>query len=362
MKTMSCKVIAVFVTVVLMLPLGIGAQEGISQPPPVAAPLVREGAFAMKLAEALNVGHPSSEVEAESMLGAVGIAPLNGWMADYPVTPDIIGELRDSVGYAAQAKTISMDKDAALNTLESVQTNVSLSVIPAPAGPPNMPASGIPPAATAEGAQSYPDQTIVNNYYSSEGPPIVTYYAPPPDYYYLYGWVPYPFWWGGFWFGGFFVLNDFHRHFRGHDGGHFVSNHFNDARSHRVYRVDPVSRHSGRTYAGIGAPRSTSFISTGVKGSPERIFNRDRSSGSRSGTGTLRSQESRTTDVRRQSMTGRSGSNPFAASRVYSRPAGGGRTLTPRSGAPSGSRTFSAPSGGSRGISKSGQGGGGGGR
>jgi hypothetical protein len=311
----------------------------------------------MKLAEALNVGHPSSEAEAESMLGAVGVAPHNGWMADYPVTPDIIGELRDSVGYAAQAKTISMEKDAALRSLESVQASVNISVSPGPAGPPETSAEGATEMPQA-GEGNYPDQTIINNYYYEEGPPIVTYYAPPPDYYYLYGWVPYPFWWGGFWFGGFFILNDFHRHFRDHDRGIFISNHFNDVRSHRVFRVDPVNRFRGRTFAGIGAPRANNFISTGVKGSPERIFNRDRSFGPRSKTDTLRSQSGTTGAVRQPSMSGRRATNPFSASRVYSRPPGGGRMFTPRSGVPSGGRTFSAPSGGSRGSSRSGQGGG----
>ena len=344
-------------TIVLLLPLGIGAQEGISQPPPVAAPLVREGAFAMQLAEALNVGHPSSEAEAESMLGAAGVAPRNGWMADYPVTPDIIGELRDSVGYAAQAKTIPMDQDTALRTLESVQASVSVSVTPALAGPPDIQASGTPPDTIAQNEQGYPDQTAINNYYYNEGPPVVTYYAPPPDYYYLYGWVPYPFWWGGYWFGGYFILNDFHRYFRGPGGGYFVSNHFNDVSSHRVYRVDPVSRFNGRTFAGIGSPRGSNFISTGVKGSPERIFNQNRSFGPRPSTNTFRSPTSRTGAVRQPSMSSRSAANPFASSRVYSRPPGGGRTFS----APSGrSGTVNAHSGGSRGNSISRQGGGGG--
>lgn len=353
MKTSIFKTIAVSMTIIMLLPLGIGVQEGISQTPPVAAPLVREGTFAMKLAEALNVGHPSSEAEAESMLGAVGVAPSNGWMADYPVTPDIIGELRDSVGYAAQAKTISMDKDAALRTLESVQATVSLSVTPAPAESPNL-APGTSPDQT--GAQNYPDQTVINNYYYDEGPPVVTYYAPPPDYYYLYSWVPYPFWWTGFWFGGFFVLNDFHRHFRDHDHGVFVSNHFNDVRSHRIFRVDPVNRFRGRTFAGIGAPRANNFISTGVKGSSERIFNRDRSFGPSSRTSTIRSQSGTMGTVRQPSISSRRAANPFAASRVYSSPPGGGRTFTPRSSMSGGGRTLSAPGGGSRGSGRSGGG------
>src|ERR1700690_2603496 len=93
---------------VAIMMLGVGVRDAMSQPPPINAPLVREGDFAMKLAEALNVGHPQSESEAENMLGTAGIAPRNGWIADYPVTPDIVGELRDSVGYAAQAKTIAI--------------------------------------------------------------------------------------------------------------------------------------------------------------------------------------------------------------------------------------------------------------
>jgi hypothetical protein len=52
----------------------------------------------------------------------------------------------------------------------------------------------------------------------------------------------------------------------------FVSNHFNDVRFHRAFRVDPLTRFTGRTFAGIGAPRSGNFISTGVPRSEMRIF------------------------------------------------------------------------------------------
>ncbi len=313
---------------VMLLSLGItiqGGQAQQTQPPPVAAPLVREGTFALNLAEALNLGHPSSETEAESMLGAVGIAPRNGWIADYPVTPDIMGELRDSVGYAAQVKTIPMDKDTSLKILESVQDGVNLAVTPGPAGP-----TSIPSGETS--SEGYPDQTDVNDYYNEQGPPIVTYYAPPPDYYYLYSWVPYPFWWSGFWFGGFFVLHDFHRTFR--ENGHvfIVSNHFNDITAHRVFRIDPVNRFSGKTFAGIGAPRSGNFIRPGVRRAPERIFN-----GTRTGA------------VKQSSTRSFRAVNPFPSNRVYSQPPGAGRTFTPRSSMPSGGRTFTAPHGGVRG-------------
>ena len=350
MKTRSDKTImAVWVIMIMTCLLAITVRDAIAQPPPIEAPLVREGNFAMKLAPALNLGQPSSEAEAESVLGTVGIAPRNGWIADYPVTPDIMGELRDAVGYAAQARTISMDKDKALKALEGVQESVSAAMIPAAAGPPSQSQLAGTPQANEESAPAYPDAAAVGNYYSEEGPPIMTYYAPPPDYYYLYSWVPYPFWWGGFWFGGFFILNDFHRHHRDHDAHgtheHFVSNHFNDVNAHRVFRIDPASRLSGRTFAGIGAPRANNFINTGVKGSQERIFNRDRTFGPHPGTGGVSSQP-RTTQTSRQPSTGfRSAVNPFQQSRVYSQPPGGGRTFVPHAGMSRG-RTLNVPSGG----------------
>jgi hypothetical protein len=328
--------VSVFVVTVVMI-FGVGAKEGRAQPPPVAAPLVREGAFAMKLAEALNVGHPSTEAEAESMLGTAGVAPRNGWIADYPVTPDIIGELRDSVTYAVQAKTISMDQDTALKTLEGVQTDVNLSVSPGPAGPPEMSAEG------PDG--SYPDQAAVNDYYYDQGPPIVTYYAPPPDYYYLYAWVPYPFWWGGFWFGGFFELHDFHRHFREHGHVYTVTNHFHDANANRVFRIDPEKRFHGRTFAGIGAPRSSNFINSGVRRAPEKIFNGSPRGLGVTGGRAIRPQGSTAGTIRQPSTRSFRGVNPFPSNRVYSQPPGAGRTFTPRSGARGGGRAPSASGG-----------------
>jgi len=342
MRGLDFKASALSVAALMVLLLGMYVQDGHTQPPPVGAPLVREGDFAMKLVEALDVGHPSSEVEAESMLGTAGIAPRNGWIADYPVTPDIIGELRDSVSYAAQAKTISMDQDTALKNLEDVQASVNISVSPGPAGPPETSAEG------ATGS-SYPDQTVINNYYYEQGPPIVTYYAPPPDYYYLYAWVPYPFWWGGYWFGGFFELRDFHRHFREHGHVYAVTNHFHDANANRVFRIDPEKRFQGRTFAGIGAPRSSNFVNTGVSRAPERIFNgRPGGSGAPSRR-VIRPQGSTTGTIRQPSTRSFRGVNPFPSNRVYSQPPGAGRTFSPRSGAPGGGRAVTAPAGRARG-------------
>jgi len=295
----------------LLMPVVTYAQseQATTKAPPVEQPLVREGDFAVELVKALNLGTTSHETEAESILGSVGITPRNGWIADYPVTPDVLEEIRSATGDAADSKKIEMGKDEALNAFDNAKTNLDLAIKPYAAGEPH----------EINPSSNYPETTVINNYYYDQGPPIVTYYAPPPDYYYLYSWVPYPFWWFDFWFPGFFILNDFHRSIHFHHRSEFISNHFNDFRHHRVFRIDPVDRFHGRTFAGIGAPKTGRFISPGVRDGARSIFNRNR-------------------------MTPPSGGRSF-------RPPSGGRSFTPPSGGrsfapPSGGRSFRPPSGG----------------
>ncbi len=213
--------------------------------PPVAQPLIREGSLAVNLAEALNLGTAKSEAEAESWLGEKDIAPKNGWMADYPVTPDIIGELNVALGDAADVGKIALNRVEAQQRLDGIVKELGVSITAAQDDGTVLPAP--------EDANIIPEGDVYD-YYTEEGPPVVTYYAPPPDYYYLYSWVPYPFWWTGFWFGGFFILNDFHRsvffdHGRFHGRG-FVSNHFRNGGSNRFSRVDPVTRSGARSFTG----------------------------------------------------------------------------------------------------------------
>jgi len=85
---------------------------------------VREGSFAMNLAEALKIGPAKSEAEAESMLASLGIAPKNGWIADYPVTPDIIGELQNAIGAAADSGKIAMSKAEAMKVFEDLTEEI----------------------------------------------------------------------------------------------------------------------------------------------------------------------------------------------------------------------------------------------
>jgi hypothetical protein len=61
-----------------------------------------------------------------------------------------------------------------------------------------------------------------------------------------------------------------------HNSVFFVSNHFRDVRNNRVFRIDPVVRFRGRTYAGIGVNHSRGFIPTGVRKSERSIFNSPR--------------------------------------------------------------------------------------
>jgi hypothetical protein len=219
------------------------AEEG-SGLPPVEQPVVREGDFAIGLAEALGVGSAESEAQAESDLAAVGIAPPNGWISDYPVTPDTLEALYEAIGVAAGANTLTMDQEEALKKYSELTASLGLPIRPDEDAvePQEGPAAAYGP---------YSDPSEVSGYYYSEGLPLVTYYAPPSDYYYNYRWVPYPFWWNRYWFSGFFVLNDFYsfrnvvivkRHGHKFVTHKRVTNHFYDKKRERFGRVDPLER------------------------------------------------------------------------------------------------------------------------
>lgn len=229
--------------------------------PPVEQPLVSEGVFAVELAKALNNGQVQDETQAENWLSSMGIEPSNGWIGDYPMTPDIVAEIENSVG----ANQLPIGNEDALRTVADVLANLGLSIQPG----------------SSEGIVGEPESplaapAVVNNYYNQYGgPPVVTYYAPPPDYTYLYAWVPYPFWFGGFFFNGFFVLHDFHRHVHFHDRDFVVSNHFFNPRTHRVFVVDPRGRFDHRTFVGFDSRRD--FHSPGFQHSPEVMTAHNRS-------------------------------------------------------------------------------------
>jgi len=220
---------------------------------PIGQALVREGDFAVKLAPALSLGTSRDEVEAENQLTAAGIMPKNGWIADYPVTPDIVDELHRSVRDAAATGKINMGVDAAILKTNEVMAQSGLALDTQATAP----VSG---GAEQAGPPSYPNPTVINNYYQAEGPPVVTYYAPPPDYSYMYGWVPYPFWCNGFFFSGFFILHDFHRTVFIDNRAVFVSNHFRDIGRQRIIRLDPIERSRGNNIANTRVIRTRGSV------------------------------------------------------------------------------------------------------
>jgi hypothetical protein len=204
--------------------------------PPIAQTLIREGDFAINLAETLKIGQAKSEAEAENMLASVGIAPKNGWIADYPVTPDVIGELQNAIGTAVDSGKLAMKKDEAMKTLQELTAQQGLPV----RADTESQYPGAEPPRSSEPRYSEPE--VIDNYYYDQGPPIVSYHPPPWDYYYLYSWVPFPFWCSGFWFPGFFVLHDFHKIIIVNGKVVIISNHMIDPKTGRVVPVDPGTR------------------------------------------------------------------------------------------------------------------------
>jgi hypothetical protein len=325
---------AIVIFGMFMMPFAVYAQseqQG-TQAPPVAPALVREGDFAIKLVSGLRIGTAQNEADAETMLGSSGIAPKNGWIADYPVTPDIIGELQNAVSVAAGSQRLPMGKDEALKALQNLTGEFGLNVVADTSGkysenqPPTSP--------------QYTEPAVVNNYYYEEGPPVVTYYPPPWDYYYLYAWVPSPFWCSGFFFPGFFILHDFHRTVIFAHRAVVVTNHVFDHGTRRVVVIDPVRRIRG---SGFRVERDVSHTGgfnsaearKGAASISERSHERIRSANTMAPT-TGRG----VTGTHERSFSAPSMSNRGSVSSESS-----GRT----SSAPS--RSFSAPSMGSRGSS-----------
>lgn len=137
--------------------------------PPVQQKLVREGFFAMRLAEALKVGEVKSEAEAEGTLASVGVLPKNGWIADYPLTPNVIAELENAIGEAADSGRLAMKKDEALKVFQDLIVSIEneyAEVEPLP------------------GKQPDSEWYVYPRFY---------YYPYPYPYYY-----PYPFYFGGY--------------------------------------------------------------------------------------------------------------------------------------------------------------------
>jgi len=239
-----------------------GSQSGV---PPIEQPLVREGDFAVELATALNLASSHDEAAAERKLVSINIMPRNGWISDYPVTPDILAEVRLSAARSASSGNLRISGTEAAAIVDKVSISMNLpfrtgggkyareSGSEYPAGP-----EAFPPEAS-----EYLGPSAIEGYYYDNEPPVVTYYPPPWEYAYLYDWVPDPFWWGGFGFGGFFILNDFDRHHH----GHHVTNHVANANgtSSRINARTRTAATAGRqtgSRANAADPASRNFSSS----------------------------------------------------------------------------------------------------
>jgi hypothetical protein len=153
------------------------------QTPPIEQTLVPEGFFAMKLADALKVGEVKNEAEAENKLASMGIAPRNGWIADYPLTLNIIGELENAISAAADSGKIAMRKDEAIKAFQELIRDVK------------------------------------NQYVKVEPPPDRQPYPEPYYYPEPYSSYDYPYYYPYFYFGGYYRFHPryyypYHRHWR----------------------------------------------------------------------------------------------------------------------------------------------------
>jgi len=240
---------------------GETADQITANSPPVEQPLVPEGLFAVELVRALRIGQAQNEAQAENMLSAIGIEPRNGWISDYPVTPDMIGEIEISVAAAAEAKRLGMGKDQALKAVEDLVGRLGLNFAPAAANQ-DATSGHYPEAPPSNNYTTNRSPEVINNYYYYYGPPVVTYYTPPWPYGYLYVWVPYPFRCFRFFFPGFFILHDFHRTVIIHKKVFVVSNHVLDTRTKKVLLIDPVKRRKFRESVALNRATSRPIFSS----------------------------------------------------------------------------------------------------
>ena len=270
--------------------------------PPISQTLVREGDYAVRLAESLKLGK-LKEVQAESKLASVGIAPLSGWISDFPVTPDIVAEVKSAVDNAVVKGKLSIGRKKADEAIAKLNKSIGLPVAEAPSTPPKGYKSWEESSQYSNESAGYAP-TVINNYYYDEGPPIVTYYPPPYDYSYLYAWNPFPFWYGGFWFPGYYILTDFTTVVVINNNGtvvlnggdvavngstffrrRIVSNHLVNPRTGRTVDLNPVTRtlpaHLAKEIPGASTTLANRNIQTMRMAALKRSFTRGGLAGAR---------------------------------------------------------------------------------
>lgn len=311
MKTPTV-IMVLFGLLLLLSAASVQVAGGNESFPPVEQPLVREGDFARMLIEALKLPAVESEAEAQSELTALGIAPRNGWIADYPLTPDTVGDLREAAAAAADRGRLPLTRDESLDAVDSLVASLELPILPDDS-------TAHTYDQLAYDDYRYADPAVIGGYYYDTGPPVVTYYPPPWDYYYLYSWVPYPFFYSGYAFTGYFILNDFHKYHRyPHRHGfkyndtydrRVITNHVRSRDGRRFHKIDPLTRNRGDHVAGrMDRDRARRIVAGDADRRRDVLSGRDRIDG-RSGASRIgadspeprnrRSFETRGSDTRR---------------------------------------------------------------
>lgn len=252
---MKRALIPLLAAALLLIPALVAAQQpdeksSVSAIDPV---LVRQGDFAILLAEALHLGVVEREEEAIRHLEDGDIAPEDGWIADYPVTPEILAQLALTIGDAADSGAIALSRDEALGALQALAADFGLSI----------PDELVPRYARRylrDDAYDCRGSTI-SRYYDNYGPPVLSYCRPPYDYDALYDWRPYGSWWHGHYYPGYYLLHRFHlviqvESKRPHHRRHLAKPHAKSKHRHKKTGPHGGIRHlSNRNKPGKERPR-----------------------------------------------------------------------------------------------------------
>ena len=111
------------------VPLSSATQTGIN-PSLVEQTLVPESVLVMQLIEAFNLGPVADSAKAEDLLSNLGIEPENGWIAEYPVTPQILGDVEQGIAMAADQGKIAFNKEQALQLFRDVKLKLGFDIKP----------------------------------------------------------------------------------------------------------------------------------------------------------------------------------------------------------------------------------------
>lgn len=165
--------------------------------PPVAAPLVTEGVFAVRLAAELGINQGLNIPAAVNNLSSIGIVPRGGWVPEAIVTPALIAELQSSIFLAARSGQLLISGNRVLRRFNNARIALGLPIFPVPFAA---------RAAFLNAGAINPAQ--INRFFANNGPPLLTFFNPPMQFRNLFTFTPCPFVCSNIFFPGFFLRND----------------------------------------------------------------------------------------------------------------------------------------------------------